>query len=82
MQDYYHQHYFSDVPNSVVQLSFVGTIAMIFLNGSSPLAQICVSMFGIRPVLIVGTLMVSLGLELAGFSTQVILFLIFQRGHP
>ncbi|KAI9480577.1 MAG: major facilitator superfamily domain-containing protein [Benjaminiella poitrasii] len=71
MQDYFQQHMFSDTPNAAVNLSFVGTIAMVFMNATSPIIQICVSIFGIRYVLIVGTIFVGLGLEMAGFSSQI-----------
>lgn len=71
MQDYFEQNIFQNEPNATVDLSFVGTIAMVCLNSVSPIVQICVSMFGLRPVLITGTILVALGLELAGFSTQI-----------
>ncbi|OBZ87742.1 putative transporter ESBP6 [Choanephora cucurbitarum] len=71
MQDYYEQHYFSQVSNAALNLSFVGTLSMVCLNGISPLAQILVSTFGIRIVMIIGTLFIALGLEMASFATQI-----------
>ncbi|KAG2202721.1 hypothetical protein INT46_003229 [Mucor plumbeus] len=71
MQDYFEQNMFNNVANAAVNLSFVGTLAMVCLNSVSPIVQICVSVFGVRPVLIVGTIFVALGLEMAGFSTQI-----------
>lgn len=71
MQDYFEQNMFNNVANAAVNLSFVGTLAMVCLNAVSPIVQICVSVFGVRPVLIVGTIFVALGLEMAGFSTQI-----------
>ncbi|KAI8636466.1 major facilitator superfamily domain-containing protein [Parasitella parasitica] len=71
MQDYFERNTFNDLPNVTVKLSFVGTLAMVCLNAVSPIIQICVSVFGIRIVLIVGTILVALGLEMAGFSTQI-----------
>ncbi|GAA5815558.1 hypothetical protein MFLAVUS_009070 [Mucor flavus] len=68
MQDYYEQNVFK---GAAVELSFVGTIALVCLNSVSPLVQICASRFGIRVVLITGTFLVGLGLEMAGFSTQI-----------
>lgn len=71
MQDYYEQNVFVNVPDAAVNLSFVGSLALVCLNAASPFVQICVSMFGVRPVLITGTILVGLGLEMAGFSTKV-----------
>ncbi|KAG1086124.1 hypothetical protein G6F42_021115 [Rhizopus arrhizus] len=71
MQDYFERHMFNDVANATVNLSFVGTLAMVCLNSVSPIVQICVSVFGVRYVLIGGTILVALGLEMAGFSTQI-----------
>ncbi|KAI8072262.1 major facilitator superfamily domain-containing protein [Gilbertella persicaria] len=71
MQDYYEQHLFNNTPNAALNLSFVGTIAMVCMNSASPIVQICVSVFGIRAVLITGTLFIGIGLEMAGFATQI-----------
>ncbi|KAI7903125.1 major facilitator superfamily domain-containing protein [Cokeromyces recurvatus] len=71
MQDYYEQNMFQNIPNAAVNLSFVGTISMVCMNVSSPIIQICVSIFGLRCILIVGTIFVGLGLEMAGFSSQI-----------
>jgi hypothetical protein len=71
MQDYYHQHVFDNTPQTLVQLSFVGTLALIFTNGMSPIVQMFVSIVGLRPVIIAGTIFVTLALELASLSTQV-----------
>lgn len=68
MQDYFEQNVYRD---SAVNLSFVGTIALVCINSVSPIVQICVSRFGIRIVLIAGTIFVGLGLILAGFSTEI-----------
>jgi MFS family permease len=71
MQDHFERSMFQNVPNAALNLSFVGSLAMICLNSVSPIVQICVSRFGIKPVLITGTILVALGLEMAGFSTQI-----------
>ncbi|SAM04822.1 hypothetical protein [Absidia glauca] len=55
----------------LLNLSFVGTIALICTNICGPLAQILTSIFGQRIVLITGTLCVSLGLIFAGFATEI-----------
>lgn len=78
MQDHYDMTMFRDsVPNSQFQLSFVGTILEVCVNLMGPLAQIIASRFGSTTVLILGTLMSVLGLELAGFSSQVSFFFLF-----
>ncbi|KAI8884103.1 MFS general substrate transporter [Backusella circina FSU 941] len=71
MQNYYEQNYFQNVPNVAVSLSFVATITTICLNATSPLVQVFVSTFGVRVALITGTILIALGLEMAGFSTQI-----------
>ncbi|GAA5795527.1 hypothetical protein HPULCUR_000885 [Helicostylum pulchrum] len=72
MQDHYDLTMFRDsVPNSQFQLSFVGTILEVFVNLMGPIAQIIASRFGSTTVLILGTLMSVLGLELAGFSYEI-----------
>lgn len=71
MQDYYHQHYFSSDPKSLVNLSFVGTLALIFSYGLSPIVQVCTSIYGVRPIMMVGTLLIVISMEMAGFATQV-----------
>lgn len=71
MQDYYEQYVFNNVANSSLNLSFVGTLALAFMNIGGPFAQIMVSMFGIPCVLVIGTICITLGLEMASLSSQV-----------
>ncbi|KAL9552549.1 hypothetical protein MBANPS3_003712 [Mucor bainieri] len=71
MQDHFHQHMFADNPKALVDLSFVGTLALVFINGSSPIVQYFVARFGLRPVMIVGTLFITIALEMAGFASQI-----------
>ncbi|KAL7319906.1 hypothetical protein PS15m_002988 [Mucor circinelloides] len=71
MQDYFHQNMFSDNPKALVDLSFVGTLALVFINASSPAVQYFVARFGLRPVMIVGTLFITIALEMAGFASQI-----------
>lgn len=70
MQDYFQQNLFANTADVVLRLSFVGSIATICTNLMSPVAQILISMYGIRAVLILGSFLVVLGFEMAGFSTQ------------
>jgi hypothetical protein len=71
LQDYYQQHAFSDVPNATLYLGFVGSLFLAGLDLASPIAQVLISVWGIRIVLILGTLFIALGLELASLSTEV-----------
>lgn len=71
MQNYYASTVF-DGSASAVQLTFVGTIAFIFINGMGPPMQILKSMIGARVLIGCGCLLMCLGLILAGFSTQVL----------
>ncbi|CAO0791362.1 unnamed protein product [Mucor circinelloides] len=71
MQDYYHQNMFTDNAKALVDLSFVGTLALVFVNGSSPVVQYFVARFGLRPIMIVGTLFITIALEMAGFASQI-----------
>ncbi|KAG2212863.1 hypothetical protein INT46_009655 [Mucor plumbeus] len=55
----------------VVSSCFVGTLALVFINGSSPIVQFFVARYGLRPVMIVGTLFITIALEMAGFATEI-----------
>ncbi|EPB92896.1 hypothetical protein HMPREF1544_00335 [Mucor circinelloides 1006PhL] len=59
------------VANSQFQLSFVGTILEVCVNLMGPLSQIIASRFGSKAVLIIGTILATLGLELASLSTEI-----------
>ncbi|KAG1302008.1 hypothetical protein G6F64_011304 [Rhizopus arrhizus] len=71
MQDYYEQYTFAHIQNASLNLSFVGTLALVFMNLGGPFSQILVSVVGIRPVLIIGTIFISLALEMASLSSQI-----------
>ncbi|KAF7721151.1 hypothetical protein EC973_005358 [Apophysomyces ossiformis] len=68
MQDYYERHVFGI--ESSVQLSFVGTLALVFINLMGPVAQILRSIVGLRMVMVIGMLLITIGLEMAGFAWQ------------
>ncbi|KAI8577454.1 hypothetical protein K450DRAFT_251711 [Umbelopsis ramanniana AG] len=70
MQNYYLTTVMKDTATQV-QLTFVGTIAFIFINGMGPPMQILKSILGARVLIGLGCLLMCLGLILAGFSTQV-----------
>jgi hypothetical protein len=76
MQDYFHQHLFANNPSALVDLSFVGTLAIVFINGCSPIVQVCVARFGVRPVMIIGAIFITISLEMASLATQVIITVI------
>lgn len=72
LQDYLDVNMFRDrVANSQFQLSFVGTILEVCVNLMGPLSQIIASRFGSKAVLIIGTILATLGLELASLSTEI-----------
>lgn len=71
MQDYFQQHLFADNEQALLDLSFVGTLALVFVNGSAPFVTICVSRFGLRPIMIFGSLCIVIALEMAGFAYEV-----------
>lgn len=70
MQNYYLTTVMKDNATQV-QLTFVGTIAFIFINGMGPPMQILKSILGARLLIGLGCILMCLGLILAGFSTQV-----------
>jgi Na+/melibiose symporter-like transporter len=70
MQNYYLTTVMKDTATQV-QLTFVGTIAFIFINGMGPPMQILKSILGARLLIGLGCILMCLGLILAGFSTQV-----------
>lgn len=71
MQDYFEQNKFSDASNLSLQLSFVGTLALVFANLMGPFAQILESVIGPRLVMLIGALLITIGLMMAGFAWQV-----------
>lgn len=71
MQEYFTRVVFKDAPNAQLGLTLVGTTIEIFANMMGPLYQYLTSRYGVRPVLILGTSLVVLGLEMSGFATKV-----------
>ncbi|KAI8358405.1 major facilitator superfamily domain-containing protein [Blakeslea trispora] len=72
MQNYLDIHIFRDrIPNAQFQLSLVGTLLEICTTLFGPLAQIIAIRFGTKTVLVLGTLFVTLGVELASFATKI-----------
>ncbi|KAI7900956.1 major facilitator superfamily domain-containing protein [Cokeromyces recurvatus] len=72
LQDYLDLNvYRGTVPDSQFQLSFVGTLLEIFVNLMGPVAQLIASQFGSKSVLIIGTILATLGLELASLSSKI-----------
>lgn len=72
MQDFFNQTLFKDNEAALIDLSFVGTLSLICVNGFSPIVQVAVSRFGLRPVMILGTLFIVIALEMASLATEVI----------
>jgi MFS family permease len=70
INDYLEEHIFPDA-NSQFLLSWTATILEIFANMMGPAVQILLSNYGAKVVLIIGTLLVTLGLELASLSTEI-----------
>lgn len=71
MQEYFERKVFPDVPDVQMQLSFAGTLMELFVDLMGPVFQILSARFGIRFVLILGSIIMVLGLELASLSTEV-----------
>ncbi|KAI8142503.1 major facilitator superfamily domain-containing protein, partial [Fennellomyces sp. T-0311] len=71
MQDYYERNTFRHIPNIQLQLSATGTLMEVMIHIMGPLVQIVSSRYGIKAVLVLGTMLTSLGLELAAFSSEV-----------
>ncbi|KAG2195169.1 hypothetical protein INT47_006451 [Mucor saturninus] len=71
MQDYFNQHVFENNKTALVDLSFVGTLALIFINAGSPIVQVLVARFGLRPIMIAGTTCIVVALETASLATEV-----------
>ncbi|KAI8084763.1 major facilitator superfamily domain-containing protein [Halteromyces radiatus] len=78
MQNYYEQHVFIDLPNAVIQLSFVGTLALSFMRLMGPVAQLMEPWIGHKGVLVIGCLCKAIGMLMAGFATQVYQLYLFQ----
>ncbi|KAG2186016.1 hypothetical protein INT43_002454 [Umbelopsis isabellina] len=70
MQAYYDQYVFNYSVTGV-QLTAVGTLMYVVLNLVSPMCHVLKSHFGPKIMIISGTIIMSLGLILAGFSTKI-----------
>lgn len=70
MQEFYTSRVFQNEENAALLLSFAGSLLQISIYVISPIAQYLTSQYGVRPVLIGGTILSVLGLELAGFTTK------------
>ncbi|GAA5814561.1 hypothetical protein MFLAVUS_008059 [Mucor flavus] len=70
MQEYFDREVFKGSVDTT-ELSFVGTIGFSFCGLMGPVTPFILSMFGARWVLFFGTLLLSSGLVLASFATQV-----------
>ncbi|KAI9270692.1 major facilitator superfamily domain-containing protein [Phascolomyces articulosus] len=68
MQEYFERKVFYDVPNAQLQLSFAGTIMELMVDLMGP---IIAARYGVRSVLMLGSFLGVLGLELAGFTTKI-----------
>ncbi|KAI8136926.1 major facilitator superfamily domain-containing protein [Fennellomyces sp. T-0311] len=71
LQDYFEREVFHDIPDAQFQLSFAGTIIGLMLNVMGPLYQILAARYGVRPVLIMGVLLMVLGLQLSSITSQI-----------
>ncbi|KAI7882517.1 MFS general substrate transporter, partial [Lichtheimia hyalospora FSU 10163] len=71
MQEYFERRVFPNVPDVQMQLSFAGTLMELFVDLMGPVFQILSARFGIRFVLVLGSIIMVLGLELASLSTEI-----------
>lgn len=71
MQNYFERNVFNHLSDAQLQLSFVGTFMEMFVDLMGPVVQILSSKFGIKFVLVAGTFLMALGLELASVSSEV-----------
>ncbi|ORZ00828.1 major facilitator superfamily domain-containing protein [Syncephalastrum racemosum] len=69
LQDYFQRNMFGS--EAQTQLSFAGTIMELGSVTMGPFFQILVSKFGLTAVMIFGSVIATLGLELASLSTQI-----------
>ncbi|KAI8148622.1 major facilitator superfamily domain-containing protein, partial [Fennellomyces sp. T-0311] len=68
MQDYHEQHQF---PNAAIQVSFVGTISNVLLNGMGPVARLLSATTSLRTVMLLSVILCVVGLEAASWSTKI-----------
>lgn len=71
MQNYYERYVFNNVPNAQLQLSLAGTLMELLVDLMGPVFQILSTRYGIKFVMVLGMILGVLGLELAGFTSQV-----------
>ncbi|KAI9259415.1 major facilitator superfamily domain-containing protein [Phascolomyces articulosus] len=67
MQEFHEHHEF---PNAVIQVTFVGTISNVLLNGLGPVARLLSAITSLRNIMLMAVFLCTLGLELASWSTQ------------
>ncbi|KAI9262356.1 major facilitator superfamily domain-containing protein [Phascolomyces articulosus] len=70
-QNHFEQYVFKSVPDAQLQLSFAGTLMEVCVDMMGPMVQILTNKFGYKAVLITGALLMVLGLEMAGFTSQI-----------
>ncbi|KAI8073222.1 major facilitator superfamily domain-containing protein [Gongronella butleri] len=70
MQAEYEQ-VFAGTPDVQLYLSFAGTLMEVFVNLMGPAAQYILARWGLRPLLLLGSFLSVLGLEMAGFTTEI-----------
>ncbi|KAI8096594.1 major facilitator superfamily domain-containing protein [Halteromyces radiatus] len=71
LQDHYEQHVFGANVHTAFYLSLVGALANCVMNLMSVFAQILLSKFGIKGVMLVACILCTSGLELASLSTEI-----------
>ena len=68
MQEFHAHHEF---PNAVVQISFVGTISNVLLNGLGPVARLLSAVTSLRNIMLLAVVLCTVGLEAASWATEI-----------
>ncbi|KAI7852490.1 major facilitator superfamily domain-containing protein [Circinella umbellata] len=68
MQEFHAHHEF---PNAVVQISFVGTISNVLLNGLGPVARLLSAITSLRNIMLLAVVLCTVGLEAASWATEI-----------
>ncbi|KAI9498501.1 major facilitator superfamily domain-containing protein [Zychaea mexicana] len=71
MQNHFEQHVFNHVPNAQLQLSFAGTLMEACVDSMGVVVQLLANKLGSKTVLVMGAFLMVLGLEMAGFTTEI-----------
>ncbi|KAI9490258.1 major facilitator superfamily domain-containing protein [Zychaea mexicana] len=71
MQDHFERYVFGSSDETIIQLSFVGTLGVLLSNGLGFFSQSLEFLIGVKKSTFIGTILVTTGLVAAGSATEI-----------